>query len=458
MQSNILIFLTLFSCLSSMSQTWEPMDFGFGFSGTGGLEDITINPDNGDIYAAGDMGLDGRDSLITGFTKWNRTTNRWERVVQEFNLTSRMIEYFEGEIYFGRFDGLYKLQEESPELLMNVQSGSMLGSRVIDGNLYVTGAFSDIDLESTFGVAIYNGENFTPFFSSYADDEHRLDDIEEYNGEIYVVGKDLSGLPTYNWKGFAKMSGDQLVVAHEEFTGSFFALWMYSLEEYQGKLYIGGRNENDLGFTGNGIQAFDGVNMFDVGGGANAPIHDMKVYQGELYVVGGFSRIGEGTVYSSNIGGEPCEGVAKWNGETWTCLNYDYAPNQGGFTTLDIYNDTLYAGGSFHNLSGDTAMSMIARTRIYPDTTLVSIEENVQDRITIYPNPTHHQFTIGFVNKPMKGYIFTLYNSLGEIVRNKNYPSGNMSQVIDVSSLNKGLYHVRLNFTDGVFTRKIMVE
>ncbi|MFT5229465.1 MAG: hypothetical protein ACI9EV_002619, partial [Urechidicola sp.] len=223
MQSNILIFLTLFSCLSSMSQTWEPMDFGFGFSGTGGLEDITINPDNGDIYAAGDMGLDGRDSLITGFTKWNRTTNRWERVVQEFNLTSRMIEYFEGEIYFGRFDGLYKLQEESPELLMNVQSGSMLGSRVIDGNLYVTGAFSDIDLESTFGVAIYNGENFTPFFSSYADDEHRLDDIEEYNGEIYVVGKDLSGLPTYNWKGFAKMSGDQLVVAHEEFTGSFFA-------------------------------------------------------------------------------------------------------------------------------------------------------------------------------------------------------------------------------------------
>ncbi len=398
----LIIGLLLLAATMAKGQEWFPLDQGLAASAVSEVRKIIVGPDQ-QIYVGGVFFHSGRGDTVRGISRWDRSEEIW---------TS---EYSSGSAYvwdFGFFeDDMYACAKMTPESSITDEvfhywmdsswildpSGPhdmVFNSRVIGGELYILGGFEQVGENPSYGIAIYDGETFAPFFGSYSGEFHRLEDVAEFQSELYVTGQNMTGAPLYEWRGLAKLGEDELEVAHEDFTGNFFQMWPHCLEVYDGELYIGGWFHEGQGFAGSGIVRFDGEEMHDVGGGVNLPVSDMKVYNGELYVVGAFGRIGEESIWENLSAGEHCSGVAKWDGELWTCLLQENT-DAGRIRTLEIYNDTLYVGGAFPDLLGDTLMSMIAALPL--DTSTGFLEDVAQlAGLTLYPNPSQGEISLDF--------------------------------------------------------------
>ncbi len=113
-------------------------------------------------------------------------------------------------------------------------------------------------------------------------------------------------------------------------------------------LYLGGVFTTAGGIPINGIAKWDGRSYQPVGAGVSLTFNyatigvgvlDMAVTGTDLYVVGNFRMIGTDTV----------NGIAKWNGTSWSSLG------TGADNIIDnitISGDYLYVGGYFRNISG----------------------------------------------------------------------------------------------------------
>jgi hypothetical protein len=95
-------------------------------------------------------------------------------------------------------------------------------------------------------------------------------------------------------------------------------------------------------------------------------------------------------------------------------------------------------------------------------TTTVTIRANgindlklSNDALKLYPNPTTNTVTIeNTTNFKMKQIVIS--NVLGQEVLNTKV-SGNTAQILNVSHLNAGLYHVSIEFEEGIVTRKLEI-
>ncbi len=461
---NVLTILFSFVIGLLFSQDWEPVNQGLNVSaGFSTVEKIIIDQESGDVFVGGAFRL---DSTPIGLARLDRISNSWDTIYghvpcEDFN-------FYNGDLVAAGFftpasfeEGarFYKWEGDQWTHFVEGPTGIIFESKVIDNKLYLAGGIYLIDEQPTHGLAIFDGVNFYSIDGGHSNSSHRFDDIEKFQDEIYVVGKYVkSGDENDDWTNLAKISGDSLVGVHEEFTGSFFQLWLYELQVYQNELFIGGVFNTSQGFTDNGIQSFDGVDMHEVGGGVNAPILDMKVYEGELYVAGKFGRIGEGVEWLEQSG-ELCIGLAKWNGESWTCLNTEPWPTTGGyFNTIDIYNDTLYVGGKFSSLGGDTLLSGIARKRIYPDTTLTAIQETTLPNLQIYPNPSSGTLTVRFGETVNEQGSIALYNTMGQQVMKVPIEAGWREYQIETTNLPPGMYVVDIQFGEARMTERIVLE
>jgi len=312
------------------------------------------------------------------------------------------------------------------------------------------GGYDAVSSTPTYGIAIYNGTSFEGISTQNTQDFKRLDDIIVYRDEIYIVGQSMAGPPEYEWDGFAKIENGDLIDVHPDFTGNHFQTWVYGLEVFQDELYIGGKFYRDDGYTGNGIQRFNGAEMFEVGGGVNFDVMDMMVYKGELYVVGNFNRIGEGTEWLDPGSGTLCNGVAKWNGQEWECLLTE--ERDGRITTLDIHDDILYIGGEFRHIGGDSAMSMVAKRRIFPNPII-----DYEEEISIYPNPSNGQLTLEFGSYRDKISI-NIFNALGQNIWSETIEDIDEKQDLDLNNFSSGLYILQIE-SGGIFTeRKVVFE
>ena len=121
---------------------------------------------------------------------------------------------------------------------------------------------------------------------------------------------------------------------------------------YNNELYVGGDYEDSTGHTER-IAKFDGVNWSNLGQGINggfAGVVDLQVYKNELYAAGTFTK----------AEGDPGDFIAKWNGSSWSevgsgMAGYNATNNNGQIHDLIVYNDDLYACGVFHYAGGVSA-------------------------------------------------------------------------------------------------------
>lgn len=434
------LFFTLLLSTLSISQDWIPMDRGIAPNSDDGVTDLKIDPSNNTLFASGVFFKSFLGDTLWGIAKWDSHLSKWENLSSTGSPYARDISFYLGhlvsfaghtqesrddlQVFHTWIDDSWSYDPMGP-------NQSVFGSRIIDGELYIVGGFTTVAGVETFGIAIYDGKTFKPFFGKFSQNFHVIEDVIKFNDEIYITGQTLSGFPDYPWTGLAVLGDDQLNVAHTQFTGNFFQMWPHCLEVFQDELYIGGLLHEDQGFSGNGLVRFNGNDMRDVSGGVNASITDMKVYENELYVVGSFTRIGANVKWNSSQYGEECFGVAKWDGRKWTCLNTEPV-NIGIIKCLEIFRDTLYVGGNFHNIGGNENLSLVARKKINPNRSISNLGQ-----INLFPNPTTGQINFEFLQSLTTIADIEIFNSLGQSIHSSiflpwskhysidfNYPAG----------------------------------
>lgn len=81
----------------------------------------------------------------------------------------------------------------------------------------------------------------------------------------------------------------------------------------------------------------------------------------------------------------------------------------------------------------------------------------VNNQFDIYPNPTNGKININFASVPASLEKITVTNMVGQKVYEQN-AANTVIYNIDITGMSKGVYFVQCHFTEGVVTRKIVVE
>lgn len=243
---------------------------------------------------------------------------------------------------------------------------------VYDDKLYVGGNFTNIDGDAAYGLAEWDGSDYSDRNTTLYDGTG-VSNFATYQGQLMVVGAFFDG---FYGPGFvAVWDGTALVGEQYKLNSN-----VYDLLEVGGEYYVVGYFDLFEGTNYNHVAKFNGSEYETVGDGFNDPIGDlclfndqvlagggnndaltylegttwmdlgtngpagaqMAVFQGELYGVGCFTDAVDGT----------SRYIAKWNGTTWEDVGGGL---QGGFNCARaIYatNNYLYVGGQFTGAGG----------------------------------------------------------------------------------------------------------
>ncbi|MFH2036539.1 MAG: hypothetical protein ABIJ45_09065, partial [Candidatus Zixiibacteriota bacterium] len=244
-----------------------------------------------------------------------------------------------------------------------------------DSKLYTTGVFEYIDTVKFDHIGIFDGISWQPIPGGGT--LGAANTMQIYNNELYVGG------------GFIKAGG----VSNTAYLASWDGLnWhpvssgvsneVYAFEIYDNKLFVGGAFGMAGGLFCERIAAWDGTNWMNVG--SLNTVKDLKVYNGELYAVGGWTSVKKHTGGTGwvDVGGHSnwylenmlvdtinnflfvcgqnciiddtilCDGVAYYDGFNWHGLLGGTVAVYGGFLRMAIYQGDLYASSSEDTVDG----------------------------------------------------------------------------------------------------------
>lgn len=234
---------------------------------------------------------------------------------------------------------------ESWDSLGAFQNGYMDAERLGD-TLLVAGYFPAVDGVPVQNIAAFYNGTWHPYGSFDA----VIRNLKLINGELYAIGA-FRYVDGQFCNGIAKRVGGQWQCFDpppQTQTGG--GPDFYDAEWYQGQLYACG----NFSFNANGendIIAYDGTGWYAPGGGLNDGLANgrcLTVYQGELYLGGGFSV----------AGGNAGNCIMKWNGSQWSGLNGDlqgiFNDNLTRATALSFlhHEGKLLVGGEFSYVAG----------------------------------------------------------------------------------------------------------
>ena len=110
-----------------------------------------------------------------------------------------------------------------------------------------------------------------------------------------------------------------------------------------------------------------------------------------------------------------------------------------------------------HNLS-------LAPSGLYDETPcsiISNIEKNELEtnfEFSIFPNPNDGNFTVKFPQAYFSKGILLIYNSMGQVIFEKNISLNNsLSVPININGMKKGVYYLSLHSAQGLFSKKIVV-
>lgn len=306
--------------------------------------------------------------------------------------------------------------------------------RIYNGDLYVGGAFTEVNHQPANLVARYDGTQFYPYFLPAQGGGDDVRAIEIYQGYMYVGGNfydtitGVNDLERWNGTSFEPFGGGGLAFGGDA---------VNALQVYQNELYIGGGFRQNTGSPGNFIMKWNGTSFDDLNGGANSFISGMKVYNNELYVAGGFTQ----------IGGVNISYMAKWNGTTWTpVISHFYNRNIRDF---EFIGNDLYITGNFDTINGIN-FNGIAR---YANA-INSVGPVNSNQYLIYPNPVADQVSVILDEFNVDEVI--LYDMTGKELLRKN-PSNRLMD-IDMKQYTSGIYLLMIKNRSGSHIQKIVKE
>ncbi|CAN5204933.1 hypothetical protein BH09BAC5_BH09BAC5_14750 [soil metagenome] len=222
----------------------------------------------------------------------------------------------------------------------------------VDNFLYTGGVFIEVDNKPIRGIARWNGLQWDSLGAgidplSLGWPQNTLA-ITRYNNEIYAGGAFHSAGSVWSAK-IAKWDGthwDSLPIPPFSVNDLNGAIW--SLEAINGNLYIGGMFDTVAGFPCKNIAKWDGVSWTSL----NFPnlqygisINAITEYNGDIYVAGAFH----------NTINDSVSNILKWNGVSWCSVGGGV---KGGWTWIEsmaVYNGELYVAGAFFQADGNAS-------------------------------------------------------------------------------------------------------
>jgi hypothetical protein len=126
--------------------------------------------------------------------------------------------------------------------------------------------------------------------------------------------------------------------------------------------------------------------------------------------------------------------------------------------------DTLYGYDAFHQ-SGTECMQVDGTyyfgSEPYEENCgflAVGIDNPELSNLEVFPNPASRLLTIQLPEGFKHAGLLTIYNTLGEIVMQKDISASGSSFAIDVSNLNQGLYFLNINSSTTNISAKLIVK
>lgn len=474
MKKVALLFIVLFAgvFLPLQAQNWQSLNNGIiipSIDATCFYEDTV----NDILYFGGEYkNVDGM--IIPGIAAWDGSN--WDSLAG-----GRLCHYFEPSGQLVTVYGIKKFKNE----------------------LYVGGRFRYADTLEVFGITRWDGEKWKKLDKGLYDKSNEFygstTSFQEFNDTLYICGhfdslvgsnikckeiirwdglnwQKMDTIPSYNGPGESLYIYDMEVYKNELYIGGLFGhgygsdttkdivrwngknwlsvgggikgqSFIYTMEEYKGELYVGGYFTKQEGNAGNSIMKWNGTEWSEIGdlkwawGNYNGQVHDLMVYNDELYVAGEFS-------YANGI---PVKNIAKWDGIKWCGLGSIF---DSRITSLGVYNDMLYAGGGFHTINGDSISGIAKWTGgSYVDSCSAGsgVEEmNEEKGIWIYPNPATD---ILYIKCNSEIINYEIYNNIGQLMKIGDYNNG-----IDLKKFPPNLYLLKIILADNIKVIKFIKE
>jgi hypothetical protein len=277
--------------------------FGQGLT-NGGVNDVAWY--NGRLVAVGDFTGSPNVPFTVRIAAWDSLTG-WSSLTPNGGIGNLVncVESYNGSLYVGggfvtiNNTTVSRVAQYNGSTWSNMNTGVSGGMgtvycmAVYHNQLYVGGHFyfAGSNNLSTNCIARWNGTQWDSVGSGMNLPVHSLvvdtvNDVLYAAGEFTNIGSTICrGVAVWNdttWKPVG--SGQD-------------TLWgTRCLALFNGELYAGGANEGTTttGDTIRNIYKFNGTKWVNVAGGANAFVFQLCVYDGNLYVGGGFTQVGNG--------------------------------------------------------------------------------------------------------------------------------------------------------------------
>jgi len=214
---------------------------------------------------------------------------------------------------------------------------------------------------------------------------------------------------------------------------------VYTLLNYQGKLFAGGAFTLADGMLANRIAYWQGNGWMTIGNGFNSTVYTLAAND-QLYAGGWFTQADSIATHY----------IARWGGNSWSAIG---SGMNSGVETINFYQQQLIAGCSFTQ-AGGKSISYLAR--FYDPLSIKTISSKMYE-LKMIPNPFSSSTTILFPKQVYEGDLF-VYDALGKLVKTISAIRGN-SYFFSTANLLPGNYFFVLKTLDGLsFQGKCMIE